>query len=93
MPALAEQDLNLIMHIQLPILGGHILMGTDAPETMGFNVIFGNSSYINLEPDSREETKKLFDALSAGGKVTTELQDMWRLFWNLYRQIWHSVDV
>ena len=31
MPPLAEADKNLIMHIELPILGEHILMGTDAP--------------------------------------------------------------
>ena len=45
MPPLAEGDKNLIMHIELPILGGHILMGTDAPETMGFTVNFGNNVY------------------------------------------------
>lgn len=81
MPPLAESDKNLIMHISLPILGGHILMGTDAPESMGFNLNFGNNVHINLEPDTREETKRLFDALSAGGKVTMELQDM---FWGDY---------
>jgi PhnB protein len=32
--------------------------------------------HINLEPESKKETKRLFDALSAGGKVTMELQDM-----------------
>src|SRR5687768_9999850 len=53
MPPLAEEDKSLIMHVELPILGGHILMGTDAPETMGFNVNFGNNVYINLEPDTR----------------------------------------
>lgn len=81
MPPLAEADKNLVMHIELPILGGHVLMGTDAPESMGFTVKFGNNIYINLEPDSREETKKLFDALSAGGKIEMELQDM---FWGAY---------
>lgn len=80
-PPLAEGDKNLVMHIELPILGGHILMGTDAPESMGFNVNFGNNVYINLEPDTREETKRLFEALSAGGKVTMELQNM---FWGAY---------
>jgi len=69
------------MHIELPILGGHILMGTDAPESMGFTVNFGNNVYINLEPDTRNETKKLFDGLSAGGKVTMQLQEM---FWGAY---------
>ena len=44
-------------------------MGTDASEQMGFRVSFGNNVYINLETDSREETKPLFNALSTGGKV------------------------
>ena len=78
MPPLSEEDKNLIMHIELPILGGHKLMGTDAPESMGFKVNFGNNIYINLEPDTREETKRLFKALSDKGTVTMELQDM---FW------------
>jgi len=81
MPPIAEEDKDLVMHIELPILGGHMLMGTDAPSSMGFTVNFGNNVHINLEPDTREETKKLFQALSAGGKVTMELQDM---FWGAY---------
>ena len=81
MPPLPEEDLELIMHIELPIVGGHILMGTDAPESMGFNVIKGNNVHINLEPDTKAETKKIFEALSAGGKITTELQEM---FWGAY---------
>jgi PhnB protein len=81
MPPLPEEDLDLIMHIELPIVGGHILMGTDAPESMGFNVINGNNVHINLEPDTKAETKKIFEALSAGGKITTELQEM---FWGAY---------
>jgi PhnB protein len=81
MPPMAEEDKNLVMHVELPIVGGHILMGTDAPESMGFTVTFGNNVHINLEPDTRSETKKLFDALSEGGKVTMDLQDM---FWGAY---------
>ncbi len=80
-PQLAEEDKNLIMHIELPILGGHVLMGTDAPESMGFHVNMGNNIYIMLEPDTKSETKKLFDALSAGGQIEMELQDM---FWGAY---------
>lgn len=41
-PPLAEADKNLVMHVALPILGGHVLMGTDAPESMGFSVKQGN---------------------------------------------------
>jgi len=80
-PPLSEEDKNLIMHIELPITGGHILMGTDAPESMGFRVTFGNNVQILLEPDSRDETKRLFDSLSSGGKVIMELQDV---FWGAF---------
>jgi PhnB protein len=55
MPPIAEADKNLVMHIALPILGGHLLMGTDAPESMGFKVNKGNNVYISLHPDSRSE--------------------------------------
>jgi PhnB protein len=81
MPPIAEEDKNLIMHIELPILGGHLLMGTDAPASMGFNVNFGNNVHISLDPDTKAETKRLFDALSAGGNITMELQVM---FWGAY---------
>ena len=81
MPPLPEEDKNLVMHVALPILNGHLLMGTDAPESMGFKVNPGNNVYISLHPDTREETKLLFNALSDGGKIEQELQDM---FWGDY---------
>lgn len=80
-PPIPEEDKDLVMHIALKIFDGHYLMGTDAPESMGFRVNFGNNVYITLQPDTREETKRLFNALSAGGKVEQELQDM---FWGDY---------
>ncbi len=80
-PPLAEADKNLVMHVELPVLGGHVLMGTDAPESMGFTVTPGNNMYINLEPDTRIETERLFNALSEGGKVEMTLQEM---FWGGY---------
>lgn len=81
MPPIAEEDRNLVMHVELPIIGGHKLMGTDCPDSMGFTVNKGNNVHINLEVDTRAETRKLFQALSDGGKVTMELQDM---FWGDY---------
>jgi PhnB protein len=80
-PPIPEADKNLVMHVALPILGGHLLMGTDAPESMGFTLKQGNNVYINLEPDTRAETERLFKALSEGGKVEMPLQDM---FWGDY---------
>jgi PhnB protein len=80
-PPLSDADKNLVMHVALPILGGHMLMGTDAPESMGFKMNFGNNIYINLEPDTRAELDRLFEGLSAGGKVETKPQEM---FWGDY---------
>ena len=80
-PLLAEEDKNLVMHVALPILGGHVLMGTDAPESMGMKLNPGNNVFINLEPDTRAETDELFTALSEGGKVGMALQEM---FWGDY---------
>ncbi len=77
-PNLSEADQNLVMNVSLPIVGGHVLMGTDAPESMGFNLVQGNNVYINLEPDTLEETERLFAALSEGGKIGMPLEKM---FW------------
>lgn len=81
MPPIADADKNLVMHVELPILGEFRLMGSDAPESMGFKINSGNNVYINLEPDTRTETQRLFKALSQGGTVTMELQNM---FWGDY---------
>ena len=67
-------DERLIAHISLPILGGHVLNGADAPDSMGMHVTFGNNVYILLEPDTRLETKELFEALSADGQVEQPLE-------------------
>lgn len=80
-PPIAEADKNLVMNVALPILGGHIIMGTDATETMGLKLVKGNNMYLTLEPDTRAETDALFKALSEGGKVQVPLQEM---FWGDY---------
>ncbi len=78
---LSDADKQLVLHIELPILGGHMLMGTDAVESMGMQVATGNNVHLNLEPDTRDEARRLFDALADGGKVSMPLQDM---FWGAY---------
>lgn len=78
---LSDEDRNKVMHVALPILGGHMLMGTDATQATGFEVKMGNNFYINLEPDSREELDRLFNALSDGGKVEMKPAET---FWGAY---------
>lgn len=81
MPPLPEEDLDLIMHVSLPILDGFALMGSDAPKSMGFRVTAGNNVYLNLMPETRAETRRIFAALALGGVVEQQLQEM---FWGDY---------
>jgi len=69
-----EADQNKLMHIALPI-GESVLMGTDALESMGHTLKLGNNVYISIHPDSREEADRLFNALSAGGKIEMPIGD------------------
>lgn len=75
-PPVAEAVKKMVLHVELPILGGHVLMATDSPKEMGMDVVQGNNMHICVEPSTRAETKKLFEALSKGGNVTMTLQDM-----------------
>lgn len=80
-PPLSPADKNLILHVALPLLGGHLLMGSDAPESLGFKVNAGNNVHISLRTDTRAEADGLFAKLSAEGQVEMPLQDM---FWGDY---------
>ncbi len=75
-PPMDDAFKKLIIHAELTILGGHVLMATDAPESMGFKMVTGTNMHINVEPTTKEETKRLFTALAEGGTVTMELTDM-----------------
>jgi PhnB protein len=67
-PELSADDKKLVMHVELPITGARVLMGTDALESMGHTVTVGTNVSIMLEPDTRAETKRLFDALPGAGR-------------------------
>ena len=68
-----EEVADKIAHIALPV-GPNMLMGTDviSDQTASFKI--GNNSYIVLAPDDAAEAGRLFDGLSAGGKVEMPLQ-------------------
>ena len=77
-PALPEADRGLVMHMAVTILGGHVLMGTDMPESLRMPLVAGNNAHVVLEPDTRAEAERLYAALSEGGEIEMPLQDM---FW------------
>jgi PhnB protein len=81
MPPLSEQDANSVMHVCLPILGGTNIMGTDMLESMGHKLVVGNNTTINLEPDSKEEADRLYQALSQGA---TDCAPMRQEFWGYW---------
>ncbi|WP_296151397.1 VOC family protein [uncultured Flavobacterium sp.] len=72
---------NLIMHISLPISSETILMASDANEAFGQTATFGTNISISINTDSEEEATKLFNGLSAGGKVTMPLE---KTFWGAF---------
>jgi PhnB protein len=76
-----KQEQDKIMHVALPIGNGTILMATDTLESMGQKLTVGNNFYIAIQPESKEEAQRLFNGLSAGGKVEMPLQDA---FWGAY---------
>lgn len=67
MKPLPENEQNAVMHVCLPILGGTNLMGTDMLESLGHKLTIGNNITINLEPDTIEETNRLYHALAEDG--------------------------
>jgi PhnB protein len=80
-PELSEAEKNLVGHIELPILAGHVLMGTDMLESAGHKLQVGNNVTINLEPDTRSETDRLYGALSDGGSESTGMSNMPWGYW------------
>ncbi len=81
MPSMSEKDANSVMHVSLPILGGTVIMGTDMLESMGHKLVIGNNTTIDLEPDTREETDRLFNALSTGGSDIAPMRDEFWGYW------------
>jgi PhnB protein len=77
----AENELDKIMHIALPIGRGNILMATDGLESMGQNFKVGDNFSISITADSRAEADELFGSLSEGGKVEMPLAEA---FWGDY---------
>lgn len=78
---LSGEEQNRIMHVSLPIGKDTILMGSDIVPSMGHTLKTGNSAYISLHPESREEADRLFNALSAGGEIEMPIDDQ---FWGDY---------
>jgi len=76
---LSEEALNRIMHVSLPI-GNTILMGSDSHPRYG-DVGFGDNFSISINVESTDEADRIFNGLSAGGKVEMPMN---KTFWGAY---------
>ena len=72
---IAENDANRVMHIALPIGNSTALLGSDVLEVMGRVTETDNRNTISINAESRQEADKLFNGLSAGGKVEMPMAD------------------
>ena len=77
--ALSEEDSNRIMHVSLPI-GSSVLMGSDSHPKFG-DVGFGDNFSISINTESTDEADRIFNGLSAGGKVEMPMNNT---FWGSY---------
>lgn len=80
-PVLPEIYADQIMHVTLTLGDDINIMGSDQPEGFGPPHLIGTNFSISLGTESREETDKVFQALSEEGTVTMPLADT---FWGSY---------
>ena len=62
-----EADMDRVVHVLLPVSKAVAIMGSDAPSAMDMTI--GNNISLTLNTESAEEAARLFEKLSAGGKV------------------------
>lgn len=74
----SETDGEKIMHISLPISKETILMGSDIGGEWASHTVIGNNIQLSVNTDSEEEANRIFNALSAGGRVNMPLE---KTFW------------
>ncbi|HPW88316.1 MAG TPA: VOC family protein [Kaistella chaponensis] len=84
MPPISDEVKNRIMHMSLPISAETVLMGSDTMPGIHDHQV-GNNISLSINTDSREEADRVFNGLSAGGKVSMPLADT---FWGAYFGMW-----
>lgn len=75
------EDGDRIMHISLPVSQETVIMGSDVGGEWASSYKQGNNFSISINTDSKKETERLFNGLSANGQVTMPLE---KTFWGDY---------
>ncbi|WP_343703785.1 VOC family protein [Chitinophaga sp.] len=71
-------DGEKIMHMSLPISKETVLMGSDIGGEWAKQTVDGNNIQLSVNVESEKEAKRIFDGLSAGGKIMMPLE---KTFW------------
>ncbi len=69
-----KADEDKVMHVALPY-GGDTLMASDTLESLGQKLVQGNNVYLSVHSDTKAEADRIFQALSAGGRVEMPIAD------------------
>lgn len=89
-PDLQAVAKDKILHIELIIVGSHVIRATDVLPGMG-TISQGNAVQLNLEPDTRSlvssTSRERRDKNPCGSHVAG------RLLWRIDRPVWYGLDV
>ncbi len=82
----AEDEVNKIMYIGLPLGKNNVLIANDVPGFLGRVSENENRSKIYVNAESREEAANIFNGLSAGGEVEGPIGDSpWGTYAGMFR--------
>src|SRR5690349_17316387 len=79
--AAASPDAEKIMHVSLPVSAETVLMGSDTGGEWAKDFKEGNNFSISINTSSKEEADRMFNGLSAGGRVNMPMAST---FWGDY---------
>lgn len=79
--SMPEGDKHKLMHVALPISEACVLMGTDALESAGHRVTFGNNISLSIDTQSEAHANQLYAALSQNGVAQMPME---KTFWGAY---------
>jgi PhnB protein len=78
-----KPDRNKIMHMEVTIADGHVLMATDMLASQGQQITVGNNTTVMVELDRRDEVDRLFAALASGVEEQAPSVMPWGQYWSV----------
>jgi PhnB protein len=81
-PDLSPEDANKIMHMEVEIAGGHVVMATDMLESMGQQCRVGNNTTIMIECNDRAAVDRLYAGLAGGIEESAPAEQPWGQYWS-----------